>query len=152
MPYHKRKPIRLNLLQGFIYPLIKSFDAFLSWRSDVRLTINVTSQVIILQSYLRKKYNANIVVSTYDDEGLFFPLKVEANNGGVWIGLLIGESFVELPIQGEYGVIFEDADLIVYIPENVEKGEVVADIEKFKQVLISYKVNKNEKTSTRNRR
>ena len=66
LPPHKRQPVRLSFLSGFVAVLQKLFESFATWRDHVRMMANVNSQVKVLEGYLRKKYDepVNIRIET----------------------------------------------------------------------------------------
>ena len=54
---------------------------------------------------------------------------------------LIGEnSFQSVPLENEVRDKFDGADFVVYIPLEVDKVLIEAEIEKYKQVLTTYKI------------
>ena len=58
LPPHKRQRVRLWLMRTFVMPLRGLFEAFGIWRDDIRMLMNITNQVKVLEGYLQKKYNA----------------------------------------------------------------------------------------------
>lgn len=143
-PVHKRQPMRLALLRAFIAPLQLLFDNFNQWRSDTRMTINVNSQVKILEEYLRRKYNEpiSIKIVTFDDGLLMVCLESEGQLMMPEIGYT-DEKMADLPLSGEIREQFGDCDFIVYIPAGLELDLIRAEIEKYKQALIAYNIIQN---------
>ena len=87
LPWYKRQPVRLTILRAMVTPLRLLWGDFDKWRDDTRMIINVNSQVMVLEGYLKKKYNqpVKITIVTFDDgalkvglisEGLTSALKV----------------------------------------------------------------------------
>lgn len=62
LPNHKRQPVRLSILRAFVSGLQALFDAFDAWRDRIRRDINLSSQTIVLEGYLRKKFGVAIAV------------------------------------------------------------------------------------------
>lgn len=70
--------MRLWLLWAFVLPLREMFEAFGIWRDDIRMLMNITNQVKVLEGYLQKKYNApTIHIETYGDGLLLIGLERE---------------------------------------------------------------------------
>lgn len=142
LPPHKRQPIRIKLLGGFILPLQKLFDGFNIWRDDSRMMINVNSQVKVFEGYLRKKYNEpiSIKIVTFNNGLLLIGLEEEGKAMWPEIGFESENHLRAIPLENEIRDKFDDADFIVYIPQNVNKILIEAEIEKYKQVLTKYKI------------
>lgn len=144
LPPHKRKPVRLILLRAFIRPLADLFSSFDEWRSDTRMMVNVNSQVKVFEEYLRRKYNepVRIKIVTFDDGLLMICLEHE----GIALQPEIGfpdEKMVDIPLDGEIRANFGDVDFIVYIPSGLDITMIRAEIEKYRQALIRYKIIQN---------
>lgn len=142
LPPHKRQPVRMNLLTGFSSPLKTLFNAFNTWRDNTRMLMNVNSQVKVLESYLRKKYNepANIRVVTFNNGLLLVGLKSEGRTMWPEIGLSTEKLMKTIPLESEVLDKFEGVNFIVYIPVTVDKTQIEIDIEKYKLALITYKI------------
>lgn len=142
LPPHKRQPLRLTFLQGLITPLQTLFDSFNTYRDDSRMMVNVNSQVMVLEGYLRKKYKEliGIKVSTFNNGLLNVGLESEGTTMLVWISLSNENSMKNVPLKDELRDKFQDADFVIYIPAGVDKLQVEADIEKYKLALITYKI------------
>lgn len=143
IPAHKRQPVRLWWLRGLIAPLEALFASFDKWRSDTRMMINVNSQVAVFEGYLRKKYNEPIAIRvvTFDDGMLRVSLRAEGDTLRLCTGLRPDEQSREaVPLRGEIREMFGDADFIVYIPLTVDVDMIRAEIERFKQALVEYKI------------
>lgn len=141
LPPHKRQKTRIGLLYCFITPLQQLFSDFNTWRENSRMMINVTSQVKILEGYLRKKYNEaiSIKIVTFNNGLMLVGLEKEGNTMWPAIGLT-AEEMKTVPLENEIRDKFDGADFIVYIPKNVNKMLIESEIEKYKQVLTTYKI------------
>jgi len=145
LPWYKRQPVRLAILRAMVSPLRLMWADFDRWRDDTRMTINVNSQVAVLEGYLKKKYNqpVTITIVTFDDGALEVGLIEEGETFAINVPL---ENETELqqapvvPLDGEIRAQFGDVDFIVYIPIELDVDLVTADIERFKQALIKYKI------------
>lgn len=142
LPPYKRQPSRLALLKGFIEPLQVLFEEFNVWRDNSRMMINVNSQVKVLEEYLRKKYNdpVRIKIVTYNNMLLLVGLLSEGRAMWPEFGLIGENSFQSVPLENEVRDKFDGADFVVYIPLEVDKVLIEAEIEKYKQVLTTYKI------------
>lgn len=142
VPPHKRKPARLWLLRLFNGRLKELFADFKLWRDDVRMLVNVNSQVMILEGYLRKKYNEpiSIKIDTFDDELFAVGLEDEGETFMPGVGLIDEEPAAEVPLYNEMRDRFGDVDFVVYIPENVDIELIRAEVEKYKRALAKYKI------------
>lgn len=138
-PPHKRQPTRLELLRTFITRLKELHAEFYLWRDDIRMMVNVNCQVMVLEGYLRKRYREPfaIKVLTYDDGLLAVGMEAEQMMPGIGND---ETSWVGIALEGELREQFGDSDFIVYIPQHIDKGLITAEIEKFKQVLTTYKI------------
>ena len=141
LPPHKRQQVRLMLLGAFVRPLAQLFSSFDRWRDDIRMMVNVNSQVKVFEEYLRKKYNEPIAIKivTFDDGLLMVCLEHEGITLQPEIGLE-NESVIEVPLDGEIRANFGDVDFIVYVPAGIDLNLIRAEIEKYKQALIRYKI------------
>lgn len=141
LPPHKRQQTRIQLLQGFIIPLQKLFTDFNTWRENSRMMVNVNSQVKILEGYLRKKYKAPITIKIITFNNGLMLVGLESEGTTMWpvIGLT-DEEMKTIPLENEIRDKFDGADFIVYIPEGINKMLIESEIEKYKQVLTTYKI------------
>lgn len=142
LPPHKRQPVRIKLLTGFLAPIQKLFEDFVVWRSDSRMMINVNSQVKIFEGYLRKKYNEpiSIKIVTFNNGLLLVGLLSEGKAMWPEVGLKSESQYLAIPLENEIRDKFDKADFIVYIPKNIDKMLIESEIEKYKQVLTIYKI------------
>lgn len=145
LPPHKRQPVRLALLQSFLNPLETLFKEFNTWRANARMMINVNSQVKVFEGYLRKKYNQPIAIKivTFSDGLLLVGLSNEGEAMKPAIGLKSEKRPAEVPLRTEIRDRFGDVDFIVYIPSSVDINMIRAEIEKYKQALVTYKIIQN---------
>lgn len=147
LPPHRRQKTRLSLLTSFVAPLQKLFTEFDTWRGHTRMIVNVTSQVAALEGYLKSKYNEPITIKivTYDDGALELCTFAEGDTLSVDIGCETELDSPPMPLhkEGETRIEFGDANFLVYLPLSVDKVALTADIERFKQALLKYKLIQN---------
>lgn len=142
LPPHKRQPVRLRLLSAFLRPLQTVFDEFDVWRSNSRMMVNVNSQVKILEGYLRKRYNQPIRIKIVTFNNGLLPIGLISEGETMWarIGLAEEHQAQAVPLENEIRDKFEGADFLVYLPTEIDKRLIAAEIEKYKQVLTTYKI------------
>lgn len=143
LPTHKRQPVRLWWLRRLTAPLAGLFTDFETCRPATRILMNVTFQVRVFEGYLRKKYGQPVAirVETYEDGGLRICLEEEGDTQRLDLALEAeGTPAAEVPLEGELREQFGDVDVVVYIPQGVDIEQVVADVERFKQALVKYKI------------
>ena len=142
LPVHKRRPDRLLLLRGFLSPLQTLFDNFNSWCGNMRMIVNVNSQVKVLEGYLRKKYNEPVAIriATYQDTAPRVGLRSEGTTHRLRVGIRSEGNMAAVPLRGEIRSQFDDVDFIVYISARVDIESLYADIERFKKATVSYKI------------
>lgn len=144
LPSHKRQPMRLRFIQALLLPLTLLFKRFDAWRYDIRREINMTGQVGILEGYLRHKYgNQTIRIETYIEHGFAIGLEAEGIVNAQPIGhdLTAGKNKAALiPLQGEIRDSFGDIDFVVRVPHGIDLEAVRIDVERFKQVLTTFKI------------
>lgn len=141
LPPHKRQPVRISLLAGFLSPLQASFADFTAWRSDARMIIGVNSQVRVLERYLRKKYKDPAVRIVTPGNGLL-PVGLESEGSTMWpfFSLEHEGRMPAVPLEHEIRDKLGDADFIVYISASADPGLIGNEIEKYKQALVTYKI------------
>lgn len=142
LPPHKRQAVRLALLTAFLYPLQLLFNLFLDWRDNSRMMINVNSQVKILEGYLRKKYNRPISIKIVTFNNGLLPVGLISEGETMWarISLESEAGMKGVPLENEMRDKFDGADFIVYIPKGIDVNLIESEIEKYKQVLTTYKI------------
>ena len=144
LPPHKRQRMRLWLMKKFVMPLRVLFETFGIWRDDIRMLMNITSQVKVLEGYLQKKYaTPTIRIETYGDGLLFIGLEREGIAMQPEIGLEHENVVAKIPLENELRGQFGDADFIVYIPAGIDTDLIRTEIEKYKQALTRYKIIQN---------
>lgn len=147
LPGHKRQPGRLFLFRMLISPLGGLFVGFEKWRDDIRIQINMTGQVGVLQGYLRAKYNSEAIrIDNYSATGRSVGLRVEGVTHSVPVGLgLAGETPIAVPLRGEIELQFDDADFVVRVPASFSDrtiDDIRRDVDRYKQALVKFKITK----------
>lgn len=151
VPPHKRLPVRLTWLTSLLSPLTDLWAKFYVWRQTSRMLINVNSQVDVLEGYLRVKFNEPIAIKieSYSDGLLWVALSNEAENmqpeftGKYDPGTAEAAAtgiYPEIPLAQEIRGRFDGTDFIVYLPARVDRTLAEAEIDKYKQALIKYKI------------
>lgn len=148
VPEHKRQTNRLLLFGALIHPLRATLSEFERWREDIRIQINMTGRVGVLEGYLRTKYNSTAIrIENYPEAGLAIGLRVEGVTHAVPVGMgpgtADGSVAAAVPIRGEVELQFEDADFVVYVPASFSDATIEAirrDVDRFKQALVKYKI------------
>ncbi len=143
VPTHRRQSVRLWWLRVLVSPLVKLYDDFVAWRTDVRFRINLTSQVRVLEGYLNKKYDQtdSIRIVAFDDGLLWVGLITEGDNYHPRIGLTTEADYlVPIPLENEIRSNLGDVDFIVYIPSWVEPDLIRAEIEKYRLAGMTYTI------------
>lgn len=143
VPPHKRLPVRLKWLSALLSPLMDLWVAFYAWRQTSRMLINVNSQTQVFEGYLRAKYNEPIAIKieSYSDGLPWFPLSTESEyRQEEFHSSPDGEPVPEIPLSQEVRGKFDDADFIIYIPARLNRTLIEAEIDKYKQALIKYKI------------
>lgn len=158
VPPHKRLPVRLRWLTSLLSPLMELWADFYVWRQKSRMLINVNSQVDVLEGYLRILFGEPIAIKieSYSDMLLWVSLSSETENmqpeftGKYDPGTAAAAAnadtgadagiYPEIPLAQEIRNRFNDTDFIVYLPAHVDRARVEAEIDKYKQALIRYKI------------
>lgn len=128
LPIPKRQPNRIKILNCLLYPLYLLFNDFLRWQAYIR-SFRVTSQVIVLENYLNKKYNAQIIIETSHDGGV----EVSMSGEGRYYIDAGGDTIKEIPLTGEMQEYFQDCDFVVHVPQGVVLEDVGKDVERFRR-------------------
>lgn len=136
LPYHKRQPNRLKLFYWPFIALHELFNAFVEWRADVYYRLNITGQIISLQSLLNKKVagaNNSILVTSYNDAGIWAQLVGEEGESYRVDASLLAEAShsAGTALEGEI-VQAADIDFYVYIPATVNSYEVEKWVNNYK--------------------
>ena len=141
LPPHKRQPKRIGILQASVLPMTRLFAAFSEWRTNIRMMINVNSQVKVFEGYLRKRYREPVAIKivTFEDGLLPVCLEEEGTTQQPSFGDEVAE-MVAIPLDGEMRMLFGDVDFVVYIPQGVDADLIGAEVEKYKQALTTFKI------------
>ena len=101
----------------------------------------MNSQIKVFEGYLRKKYNEpiSIKIVTYNNGLLLVGLGIEGKTMWPEIGLET-ERMKTVPLENEIRDKFDGVDFIVYIPAGIDINLIDAEIQKYKQVLTTYKI------------
>lgn len=142
LPPHKRQPVRLAFLSALLYPLQLLFNLFATWRDTWRMLVGVNSQVKVLEGYLRKKYGEPIRIKIVTFNNGLLPVGLISEGRTMWpqFGLAGENAFRSVPLENEIRDKFDGADFIVYIPSGLDIRLIESEIEKYKQVLTTYKI------------
>lgn len=144
IPLHKRLPNRIGWLWLLTRPLASLWEDFVTWRANTRMMVNVNSQKKVLESYLTKKYNQKISIRIEDfDDQLLEVSKDQLESEETMPKFsLRNENFEKpaIPLQGEIRQRFENVDFIVYIPVGLDAELISAEIEKYKQAQLKYRI------------
>lgn len=146
LPAHKRQAARMALLRAFLAPLAMLWAMFDLWRSQVRVLLNVASQVGILEGYLRQKYNTDAIkIITTDSGAVRVGLIPEGDLYRLNVGM-VGEAapVVAVPLIGELDDSLGGVDFVVYVPRGVDIEHVRADIERFRLALVTYRIQQGD--------
>lgn len=142
LPWYKRQRVRIVLLASFVSPLQSLFNAFIEWAAAIRRRVNITAQVGVLEGYLRAKYNRpiSIKIETFDDGLVDVYLEAEGLEATLTLSLSSEGQLADIPLDGELRGEFGDVDFIVYIPADVDINEIRAEIERYRQAGVRYKI------------
>lgn len=142
LPPHKRLPLRLRWLSALLLPLSEQWTSFRAWRTTSRMLVNVNSQTAVLEGYLRTKYHepTAIKIESYEDGLPTIGLTTESEERLVWLHCSeAGDPVMEFPLSQEIRNRFDGVGFIVYIPSNLDRTLVEADIDRYKQALVTYR-------------
>lgn len=143
LPYHKRLPNRLMLFRWPFAELTDLFATFKVWRYGVYYRLNVTGQVLILQTYLNRviaNSNNRILIQGYNDSGIWVQMSNEDGESYMLpIGIAPDETFQPVAVQGEI-IPLVDVDFYVYIPAGVIPGDVARIVNTYKLAGKRYQI------------
>ena len=146
-PPHKRLPLRNAWLGALARPFVDLWDSFESWQDNTRMMVNVNSQKMVLEGYLRKKYERDISIKLeeYDDRLLEVSKNPDEGEESMPEFFPKGDQALkpEISLQGELRERFEDVDLIVHIPADLDENLISTEIERYKQAQVKYKIRKD---------
>ncbi len=136
LPEHKRQANRIKLFYWPFIALQELFDSFAVWREDVFYRVNITGQILSMQSLLNRKVtgaNGNILVKSYNDAGIWVQLITEEGEAyRVDISLSSEElETANVALEGEV-IQSNEIDFYVYIPLSVNEYEVMKWVENYK--------------------
>ena len=136
LPAHKRQANRLKLFYWPFITLQELFESFKEWRADVYYRINITGQVLSMQSLLNRKVtgaNENVLVKSYNDAGVWVQLMTEVGESYRVDASLASEALntVNSALEGEV-IESSEIDFYVYIPQNVNRYEVEKWVNNYK--------------------
>lgn len=148
VPFHKRLPNRLAWIEKMLKPLSDLWDTFRKWRMETRMMVNVNSQMMVLERFLQIKYgdNVGIRIESYADGMIHVALDTESEELQQEIYSRYEQAvnrteILDIPMHDEIRTRFDGVDFIVYIPaEGVNRVQIEADIEKYRQALIKYRI------------
>ncbi len=136
IPVYKRQTNRLKLFYWPFIALQQLFDSFKEWREDVYYRLNVTGQILSMQSLLNRKVsgaNNKILVKSYNDAGIWAQLIIEVGESYRVDASLSSEATTtaNVALEGEI-VESSEIDFYVYVPATVNIYEVRKWVENYK--------------------
>lgn len=136
LPVYKRQTNRLKLFYWPFIALQELFDLFKEWREDVYYRVNITGQILSMQSLLNRKVvsaNGKILVKSYNDAGIWAQLILEVGESYRVDASLSGEATTtaNVALEGEI-VESSEIDFYVYVPTAVNIYEVRKWVENYK--------------------
>lgn len=139
LPSFKRQQNRINLIRSLLEPLCHSWDNFTPWCDHQRMLANVYGSKGVLEGFLRAKYaNGNIMIVLIDSTLPRISLRYEGRMKR--IGLRDEVSKLSTTLRSELTGDDMDVNFMVYVPDSVDSGSVIADIERFKPHFATYKI------------
>lgn len=139
LPPLKRTLVRLAWFNALLCPLTQMYADFERWRALQRMLVNVNGRTMVLEGFLRFKYNCpQISISTTIDNMPGVGLLNEGENYILKMGLLYEEPHPEFPLLSEREGGEFDVDFIVFVPATVNVNDVIADIETYKPPFATY--------------
>ena len=136
IPMYKRQTNRLKLFYWPFLALQQLFDDFIIWRADVYYRLNITGQVLSLQSLLNYKVigaNNSILVKSYNDSGIWVQLSTSEGDAYRVDASLASEATTSAnaALEGEI-IEASEIDFYVYVPATVNIYEVMKWVENYK--------------------
>ena len=123
--------LRTNWWYYLFKPMEDLMSSFHNNRIEYIIRNNVTSQMIVLEWYLKRQINSNIYLNKPLDSGVFVSLGNEGVLTPLNVGLeLYSEDGVYIGLDSE----FIDVSLIVFVPT----GLLISDLERIKIILKQY--------------
>lgn len=143
LPTHKRLPKRLMLFRWPFVQLSTLFADFKAWRADVFYRVNVTGQVISLQTYLNRSVagaNNRILIQGYNDAGIWVQRSDEEGESYMSpVGIAPGETSQSVAMQGEITPL-TDVDFYVHIPATAIMNDVARIVNRYKLAGKRYQI------------
>jgi len=136
LPPHKRQKVRVEILQ-ILFNLAGLYNRFVLWRKKQLLLINITSQIKVLEGYLRTVFGKIITIRENTDKLKGISLLVEGQLQMIGLSNEPG-TLAPFPLLSEFGGDLQGADFIVIAPVDVDKETLAIEIEKFKQMDKKY--------------
>lgn len=136
LPPHKRQTVRVKLLQ-ILFNLSGLFSRFRLWRNKQLLLINITSQIKVLEGYLRTVFGRIITIRENADKLKGISLLLEGQLQMMGLNNEPG-TLAPFPLLSEFGGDLQGADFIVIAPPDVDKEALGIEIDKFKQMDKKY--------------
>lgn len=135
----RRKPKIIQVLDALVNPLSFLWSNFDLWRNAKVYEVNLTPQTLALQEHLNNKFDSilrRILISHYDDGGLYVPLSTEGYSGIDFS--LISEAYTQyLSIMGEIQIT-TGVSFTVYSPISINQSLISSELEKYKLAGKSY--------------
>lgn len=141
VPPLKRQPILLSFLCALIAPLVALWIAFVEWRSYQQMLVNVYGCKIVLEGFLRHKYNTkDIHVVSSLNKIPRIGLRAEGRNSFRRVGLRDELSRLRTILRSQAAISSLGVDFIVFIPASVDLNDIRVDIERYKPHFATYKI------------
>lgn len=141
VPPTKRQPMLLSLLRALIAPLVVLWLSFISWRNYQRMLANVYGCKIVLEGFLRHKYNSREIYIVSSRSLLpRIGLRAEGRNSLKRVGLKDELARLRTVLRAEAAISSFGVDFIVFIPADVDVNDVRGDLERYKPHFSTYKI------------
>lgn len=143
LPDHKRQPKRLLLFGWPLGELKDLFSQFKEWRASMFYRINVTGQVISLETYLNRIIpgaNDRIAIKSFEDWGAWVQLSTEPGETyALRVSLVSEDDGVFVAMNGEI-TPENDVDFYVLVPAAVAAADVARVVNQYKLAGKRYKI------------
>lgn len=141
VPPLKRQSHRLAFLCALVAPMVTLWTAFVAWRNYQRMLVNVYGCKIVLEGFLRHKYNSSDIHIVSSRSVLpRICLRAEGRNSMVRVGLRDELSRLKTILRNEAVVSTLGVDFLVFVPVNIDVALVRADVERYKPYFATYKM------------
>jgi hypothetical protein len=136
LPTFSRKPIRLAWLDAMLSPFVGMWNEYIAWRTDEYYEAHVTCQIVSMEAYLNRLFDAALKRITITDA--YF-------NDSVYVALT-EENYDDMYIDGDEGKIIYLAEetvgngFIVSVPEELSDfaAEIRGVVEKIRPLGVGY--------------